>query len=377
LSLLTQLPLDLPGTLFRSPMPFSPYDPRGELWPAYQRVGVEGVVVLVPREESQAVTGCDLPAFYRAHGLEVVHLPIGDLRAPSPAHLRWAGEQTLNLLRGGKTVAVHCLAGRGRTGTLLACLARLRWGWEAEDALRWVREHIPGAVETAAQQAVVAQCATAEALPPSPPDATPRWLAWARRIQAEAQTGLHYAENPYQQERFRHLLAIAEEIAATAGHLPAEEIHPLFTTPDGYATPRVDVRAAVFDDEGRILLVRDAGDGGWCLPGGWADVGDTPSEAAEREVLEEAGLEVKARRLIGLYDANRVPGKMHLYHAFKAVFLCDLLAGQPRPSLETTAAAFFSYDELPENLSPYRTPRRVLEDAFAAYRASHWEAVFD
>ncbi len=377
MSTLTQIPFDLAGTLFRSPMPFSAHDPDGALWQAYRRVGVETVVVLAPTEECQRQAGCDLPAFYRAHGLHVLHFPIPDLQAPSPAHLRWTAQRALDDLRSGRTVAVHCLFGRGRTGLLLACMARLRWGWKAEQARTWLRQYIPGAVETPAQFAALARCAEVETRPPSPPSQTPRWLDWARTIQAEAQTGLHYAENPYQQERFRHLMAVAEEMLQHQGHVDPETAHALCTQPDGYATPRIDVRAAVFDEQGRILMVRDAGDGGWCLPGGWADVGDTPSGAAEREVLEEAGFQVKARRLIGVYDANRVPGKLHLYHAFKVVFLCDLLAGEARGSIETTEVAFFAYEDLPTNLSPYRTPRRVLEDAFAAFRASRWEAVFD
>ena len=374
---LTQLPFDLPGTFFRSPMPFSAYDPDGDLWRAYRRVGVEGVVVLTPTEEALARTACDLPTFYRRHGLEVLHFPIPDLEAPAPAALHWAAEQALAWLRSGRTVAAHCFVGRGRTGLLAACMARLRWGWDANHARAWLREYIPGAVETEGQFAALKMCAETAPRPPAPPPEIPRWLAWARQIQAEAQTGLHYAENPYQQERFRHLMALAEEITREAGHLPPEPVHELFTRPEGYATPRVDVRAAVFDAEGRILLVRDASDGRWCLPGGWADVGDTPSGAAEREVLEEAGFRVKARRLIGVYDANRVPGKLHLYHAFKVAFLCDLLEGEARPSIETTDVAFFAYDDLPTDLSPYRTPRRLLEDAFAAARADHWETVFD
>ncbi len=205
----------------------------------------------------------------------------------------------------------------------------------------------------------------------------PLWLRWARRIQAIAQTGLHYAENPYQRQRFEELLALAEEMVASQSALPAEEVHALFTRPEGYATPRVDVRAAVFDPQGRILMVRDASDGGWCLPGGWADVGDTPSQAAEREVWEESGFRVKARRVVGVYDANRVPGKLHLYHAFKILFLCDLMGGEARPSLETTEVAFFAREEIPDNLSSYRTPRRILEDAFAARQAEVWETVFD
>ena len=374
---LTQIPFDLAGTLFRSPMPFSPQDPDGALWQAYRRVGVETVVVLTPTEECQREAGCDLPAFYRAHGLDVLHFPIPDFQAPAPAHLHWAAQQALAHLQSGRNVAVHCLFGQGRTGLLLTCMARLRWGWKAGQARAWLREYIPHAVETATQFAALTRCAEAEARPPSPPSQTPRWLDWARTIQAEAQTGLHYAKDPHQQEHFRHLLAVAEEMLQTQGGLDAATAHALVTRPEGYATPRVDVRAAAFDDQRRILMVRDAGDGGWCLPGGWADVGDTPSRAAERETLEEAGFQVKARRLIGVYDANRVPGKMHLYHAFKVVFLCDLLGGEARGSFETSEVAFFAFEDLPDNLSPYRTPRRVLEDAFAAYRADHWEAVFD
>ncbi len=374
---LTQIPLDLAGTLFRSAMPFSSRDPEGVLWSAYRRVGIDTVVVLTPTEECLREAGCDLPAFYRAHGLEVLHLPIPDLQAPAPAHLRWVAEQTLAQLRSGRNVAAHCLFGRGRTGLLAACLARLRWHWSAERARGWLREFIPDAVETPAQFAVLARCAEVAPRAPSPPSQIPQWLAWARTIQAEAQTGLHYAENPYQRERFRHLMAVAEAMLQAQGGVEEAEAHALCTQPEGYATPRVDVRAAVFDEQGRILLVRDAGDGGWCLPGGWADVGDTPAGAAEREVFEEAGFQVKARRVIGVYDANRVPGKMHLYHAFKIVFLCDLLAGEPRGSIETTDVAFFAYEALPTHLSPYRTPRRVLEDAFAAFRATQWETVFD
>ncbi|NPA92757.1 MAG: hypothetical protein GXO56_03650, partial [Chloroflexi bacterium] len=102
MSTLTQIPFDLAGTLFRSPMPFSAHDPDGALWQAYRRVGVETVVVLAPTEECQRQAGCDLPAFYRAHGLHVLHFPIPDLQAPSPAHLRWTAQRALDDLRSGR-----------------------------------------------------------------------------------------------------------------------------------------------------------------------------------------------------------------------------------------------------------------------------------
>jgi ADP-ribose pyrophosphatase YjhB (NUDIX family) len=110
-------------------------------------------------------------------------------------------------------------------------------------------------------------------------------------------------------------------------------------------------------------MVRERLDGGWTMPGGWADVGDVPSEAIEREVFEEAGFKVKARKLIGLYDANRT-GPLEIFHAFKLIFLCDLLSGEASPSDETSEVAFFAFDELPTPLSGERTRPRHLQDVF-------------
>ena len=114
---------------------------------------------------------------------------------------------------------------------------------------------------------------------------SPRWLVWAREIQALSQTGLHYAENDYQQERNQRLLEIAAEIFSEHSEINYPALVCLFREQSGYATPRIDVRGAVFRD-GELLLVRERMDGGWTMPGGWADVGDVPSEAVEREVWE-------------------------------------------------------------------------------------------
>jgi ADP-ribose pyrophosphatase YjhB (NUDIX family) len=143
----------------------------------------------------------------------------------------------------------------------------------------------------------------------------------------------------------------------------------------GYATPKVDVRAAVFQD-GRLLLVRERSDGGWTMPGGWADVENIPSQAAEREVWEEAGYRVRARQLVGVYDANRT-GPLEIFHAFKILFLCDLLGGEAQPSLETSEVAFFGPDEIPEPLSGERTKLRHIQAAFAALADPLRPAEFD
>ncbi len=203
----------------------------------------------------------------------------------------------------------------------------------------------------------------------------PRWLEWAREIQALAQTGYHYSENEYQRERYHRLTEIAAEIISEHSELPFDPLLSTFNRQIGYATPRVDVRGAVLTD-GKLLLVRERQDGGWTMPGGWADVGDVPSQAVEREVWEEAGLRVKARKVIGVYDANRV-GPLEIFHAFKVVFLCELLGGQPRPSSETSEVAYFGPDEIPTLLSGERTKPRHISDAFNTLMNPDCPTVFD
>ncbi len=203
----------------------------------------------------------------------------------------------------------------------------------------------------------------------------PRWLDWAREIQALAQTGYHYSEDEYHRQRYHRLSEIAVEIISQHTNLNPDRLQDVFDHQAGYATPRVDARAAIFQDS-RLLLVRERMDGGWTLPGGWADVGDMPSQAAEREAWEEAGYRVKARKLIGVYDANRT-GPLEIFHAYKLVFLCDLLSGEPRPSSETSEVAFFSLDEIPEHLSGERTRPRHILDAFKARANPDLPTFFD
>lgn len=190
-----------------------------------------------------------------------------------------------------------------------------------------------------------------------------QWLEWAREIQGLAQTGLQYAENDYQRERNQKLLAIAAEIVSEHTDLPNEQVEEIYKSQIGYATPRLDVRGAVFRND-KILLVRERFDGGWTLPGGWVDVGNVPSEAVEREVWEEAGFRVEAKKVIGVYDANRV-SPLELFHAVKIVYYCEIIDGEARPSNETSDVAFFGQDEVPANLSGERTQPRQISHAFS------------
>lgn len=203
----------------------------------------------------------------------------------------------------------------------------------------------------------------------------PRWLEWAREIQALGQTGLTYSTSEYDTQRYQRLMEIAAEIVEKNTKLPKESLLENFQAQPGYATPKVDVRGAVVRD-GEILLVQERSDECWCMPGGWADVGDLPSEVVVREVWEESGFNVVAKKVIGVYDANRSGLPLEFYHAYKILFLCELTGGQSRPSHETMSVGFFKFDDLPP-LSLNRTNQRHLDEVVAHLRDLDRPAAFD
>jgi ADP-ribose pyrophosphatase YjhB (NUDIX family) len=177
----------------------------------------------------------------------------------------------------------------------------------------------------------------------------PKWLVWAREIQATAQTGLAFAKDVYDRQRYEQLRRLASRMMAEISGANAEIIERPFAEQSGYATPKVDVRGAIFR-EGKILLVQERADAGrWTLPGGWADVNSSPSECVIAEVREEAGLEVKPVKLAAVYDRAR---HAHLpplpFHIYKMFFICEVVGGEPSPGVETQGVAFFGRDELPE-----------------------------
>jgi len=203
----------------------------------------------------------------------------------------------------------------------------------------------------------------------------PRWLQWAREIQALSQTGLAYCQNEYEKIRIQRLLEIAAEIVESHTKLRNDELMESFEIQHGYATPKVDVRAAVVQ-KGKVLLVQERIDDRWCMPGGWADVGELPSKMVAREALEESGFEVQPRKVIGVYDANRGGTPVDFFHAYKVVFLCTINGGEARISHETQAVDFFGFDELPP-LSPNRTNERHLADVQAHVQDPSLPTVFD
>lgn len=205
------------------------------------------------------------------------------------------------------------------------------------------------------------------------------WLNWARELQAIAQTGLGFSKDVYDRERYEAIRALAAQIVAEHSDADFSRIEGVFTQQAGYATPKVDVRGAVFRNDGGILLVREIADAGrWTLPGGWADVNQSPSECVRREIREESGFEVAIRKLAAVYDRDR-HGHLppHAFHVYKLFFICEIVGGAPRPGLETSEVAFFTGENLPPNLSVGRIRRHQIDRMFEHWRSPGLPTDFD
>jgi ADP-ribose pyrophosphatase YjhB (NUDIX family) len=204
----------------------------------------------------------------------------------------------------------------------------------------------------------------------------PTWLALARELQAMSQTGLFYSKDKYDTERYERLRVLATTMMAIGSGVAAERIADLFSQDTGYATPRIDVRGAAFRN-GRVLMVRERSDGRWALPGGWADVNQTAGECVIREIAEESGFNARAVKLCAVWDRRRhghTPP--HPFHVYKMFFLCEIIGGEPRPSLETSAIAFFAEDELPD-LSLGRVTAAQIRRLFEHHRRPELPTDFD
>jgi len=206
----------------------------------------------------------------------------------------------------------------------------------------------------------------------------PNWLVWARELMAMAQTGLTFSTDPYDRERYVAIRRIAADMMAGLSEAEAARVEELFAAETGYATPKVDVRGAAFRGDGRLLMVREATDGRWSLPGGWAEVNQSPSEAIMREIREETGFEVAVRKLAAVYDRSRHPHfPPRPFHIFKLFFICDIAGGEPRTSSETTEIGFFAENELPADISIGRVVPYQIARMFAHARSPGLPTEFD
>jgi len=174
-----------------------------------------------------------------------------------------------------------------------------------------------------------------------------KWLSWAKEIQAIAQTGLAYAKDVYDVERYEALRELSVDILANYTLQSKETIRLSFASEEGYCTPKTDVRGVVFR-EGCILLVREKTDGNWALPGGWADIGLSPSEVVVKEIREESGFETEVIRLLAVMDKKFHDHPPEPYHIYKLFILCEIVGGKAAEGLETSEVSFFAEDQLPE-----------------------------
>jgi RimJ/RimL family protein N-acetyltransferase/ADP-ribose pyrophosphatase YjhB (NUDIX family) len=207
---------------------------------------------------------------------------------------------------------------------------------------------------------------------------TAPWLRWAREIAAVAQTGLTFVHDPFDRERYARLRELSLEIFADAlsgSSAPvSDDVRAqLLAGATGYATPKLDVRAAVFREDARgvptILLVKERSDGLWTLPGGWVDVGESPSYAVQKEVREESGFLVRPEKLIALLDRDRQGHPASPFHVWKAFLRCAIIGGSAHEAgdgLEIDDVAFFAADALPALSLP-----RVLASQIALCFAHH------
>ena len=200
------------------------------------------------------------------------------------------------------------------------------------------------------------------------------WLDWAVELQSIAQAGLHYGRDRFDLERYQRVRDIAAEMLAERSGIPPEKVRDLLCCESGYQTPKLDTRAAIFQGE-KILLVREL-DGLWSLPGGWVDAGLSVAESAVKEVLEEAGLTVRAERIIAVQDREKHNQPVYAWKICKIFVLCTLLGGAFVENSETTESGYFSLEDLPP-LAEEKNTQEQIALCFEAHCAKQWETQFD
>jgi ADP-ribose pyrophosphatase YjhB (NUDIX family) len=197
-------------------------------------------------------------------------------------------------------------------------------------------------------------------------------------MQALAQTGLAFSKDPYDLDRYAALRRLSVRIMAEHTAARRERIEELFDDETGYATPKVGVRGAVFDASGRILMVREVVDENrWTLPGGWADVNQTPAQSVVREVFEESGYRVRAVKLAGVWDRARQQQPPMAFSVIRMFFVCALEGGEPATSLETSEVGWFAETDIPVDLSLRRTLPHHINRMFAHWRNPALATEFD
>ena len=200
------------------------------------------------------------------------------------------------------------------------------------------------------------------------------WLKWAIEIQSIAQIGLTYTKDEYDKERYEQLRNIASEMLSYKTDIPVDKVKNLFCNEQGYQTPKLDTRAAIFKDD-KILLVHEK-NGFWSLPGGWVDILESIESNTIKEVKEEAGLDVVAKKVIAIQDRNKHNTPIYPYGVCKVFVECEVMGGEFVENIETVEIGYFSIDNLPR-LAEEKCTQKQVEMCFEAKNNKNWQVYFD
>lgn len=202
-----------------------------------------------------------------------------------------------------------------------------------------------------------------------------KWLKWAIEIQSIAQAGIEYSNNVYDTERYERLREISAEMINEKSDISLDKVKNLFCNEIGYQIPKIDTRAVIFKDN-KILLTHEK-NGTWSLPGGWCDVLESVKSNTLKEVKEETGLDVETIKIIAIQDRNKHNKPIYAYGICKVFVLCNVIGGEFIENIETTEIAYFSIDEIPDNLAEEKTNKEQIEMCFKAYNDEKWQTQFD
>ncbi len=200
-------------------------------------------------------------------------------------------------------------------------------------------------------------------------------LRLAKRVQAIAENGLHYSENDYDLERYNDLEEISTKMISLVTNLSHETIKVATPEKNGYRTPKVDVRCVIFNPKDEILMVKERVDSRWSLPGGWCDVGYTPAEIAEKEAFEEAGIPVKAKRVLAIFDKKCHDHPEDLYYTYKIFIECIADNYQITTGMETLDVGFFKQHKYPELSTPRNTTYQIDKMFDFHYNRIQWPVI--
>lgn len=201
-----------------------------------------------------------------------------------------------------------------------------------------------------------------------------KWLQWAVELQSIAQAGLVYGKDEFDIERYEQIREIAAEMISYKSEIPVEKVKDLFCNEIGYQTPKLDSRAAIFQED-KILLVKE-NNGTWSLPGGWVDVNVSVKESTIKEVKEEAGLDVTADLVIAVQDREKHNLPIYAYKVCKIFVLCNVIGGKFEANLETVESRYFGIDELPK-LATEKNNEEQIRMCFDAYHSKNWKTLID